>query len=340
MTKKIGFLNFGHWNAMPGSRTPDPQSTLSQQIEMTVAAEQAGVDGAWIRSHHFQHMLSAPFPTLAAMAARTSSIQLGTGVIDLRYENPLYFAEEAATADLISQGRLQLGVSRGSPEAARDGQHQFGYDLEPGKSWAEVSRARGQRIRDAVSGEQLAHVDPYSGWAPPGAEMLSVQPYSPTLINRLWWGSGSVSSGVRAGQNGYNLLSSTLLLEDDGRPFHLQQAHQLRAYREAYQDSGHTTGGMTAVSRSMLPITTAEDELMFGLQGVSGESAGYLDGGPARSGPTYTGRVDDLAQMLSEDEAVQEADWVLFANPNQLGVELNARLFAGWVEVFKLLGWK
>ncbi|MGO1530446.1 MAG: LLM class flavin-dependent oxidoreductase [Micrococcaceae bacterium] len=338
--KKLGFLNFGHWNHVPGSHTPDAAATLNDQIEMTVAAEEVGLDGAWIRSHHFQDMLSAPFPTLAAMAARTSTIHLGTGVIDLRYENPLYFAEEAATTDLIAGGRLELGISRGSPEAARDGQHQFGYDLEPGQTWSQLAQQRGLRIREALAGTPVAHADPSSGWAPHGVERLNVQPQAPGLLNRLWWGSGSTPSAVVAGQQGYNMLSSTLLLQDDGRPFHVQQADQIARYLEAYGESGHGTGGKTAVTRSMFPIRTAEDEMRFGRRRELSDSSGFLDGSPARSGPTYTGTVEQLAEMLSKDEAVKSADWVLFANPNQLGVEFNRHLFEGWVEVFRLLGWK
>ncbi|WP_091699407.1 LLM class flavin-dependent oxidoreductase [Micrococcus terreus] len=338
--KRIGFLNFGHWSAVPGTRTPDPAATLTQTVEMAVAAEEAGLDGAWIRSHHFQHMISSPFPLLAAMAARTSTIQLGTGVIDLRYENPLYFAEEAATTDLISGGRLQLGISRGSPEAARDGQHQFGYDLQPDQSWSDLAQERGQRIRQALSGEGIAQADPDSGWAPPGSDRLSTQPQSPGLLGRLWWGSGNTASGVRAGEQGYNLVSSTLLLQDDGRPFHIQQADQLRQYRAAYAASGHTTGGMTAVTRSVFPVVTDTDRLYFGGRSSREDSAGMLEGGRARSGPTYSGTPEEVAQMLREDEAVQEADWVLMANPNQLGVEYNAHLFRQWNAVATELGWR
>ncbi|GAA4760762.1 LLM class flavin-dependent oxidoreductase [Citricoccus nitrophenolicus] len=338
--KKIGFLNFGHWSSVPGSRTPDAAATLRQTIEMAVAAEEAGLDGAWIRSHHFQNMLSAPFPLLAAMGAATKTIELGTGVIDLRYENPLYMAEEAATADLISGGRLHLGISRGSPEAARDGQHQFGYDLEPGQSWSELAQARGDRFRDAISGGLVAHADPDSGWAQPGQERLSIQPQSPGLVNRIWWGSGNTTSGVRAGQQGYNLLSSTLLLQDDGRPFHVQQADQISQYAAAYEASGHTTGGMTAVTRSVFPIVSAEDERYFGGRRERADSSGQLEGGRARSGPTYSGTMEEVIDLLRQDEAVQAADYVLLANPNQLGVEYNAHLFTQWADLARELGWR
>ena len=103
---------------MQGSRTRTARDALLQTIELAVAAEELGVDGAFFRVHHFARQLASPFPLLAAIGARTSRIELGTGVIDMRYENPLYMAEEAAAADLISGGRLQLGISRGSPEPA------------------------------------------------------------------------------------------------------------------------------------------------------------------------------------------------------------------------------
>ncbi|GAA4471473.1 LLM class flavin-dependent oxidoreductase [Enteractinococcus fodinae] len=333
-------MNFGHFGYDRVSGSVDPKAALDDQLAMTVAAEQEGLDGAWIRVHHFQWMLSAPFPTLAAMAAQTSTIELGTGVIDLRYENPLYFAEEAATTDLIADGRLQLGISRGSPEAAVDGQEQFGYTLTPGQTWHDVAQERGQRIRAAIGGEPVATGDPHSPWSPGGATDLVTQPQSPGLVHRLWWGSGSTSSGIVAGQQGYNLLSSTLLLQDDGRPFHLQQADQLRRYQDAYANSGYETGGKTAVTRSMFALRSVQDERMFGHAGSQRDQAGQLEGGPARSGPTYVGTIEQLAETLSHDEAMVEADYILFANPAQLGPERNREIFAGWMEVFRMLGWK
>src|SRR6201991_842466 len=125
--KRIGFLSFGHWTSAQGSQTRTAADSLLQHVELAVAAEEIGIDGAFLRVHHFARQLASPFPLLSAMAARTSRIELGTAVIDMRYENPLYMAEEAAAAYLISGGRLQLGISRGSPEPAVRGAESFGY---------------------------------------------------------------------------------------------------------------------------------------------------------------------------------------------------------------------
>src|ERR1700710_2399391 len=128
--KKIGFLSFGHWANHPAYKTRSAADTLLQSIDLAVAAEELGADGAYFRVHHFASQLASPFPLLAAIGARTNRIEIGTGVIEMRYENPLDMAEDAGAADLISGGRLQLGISRGSPEQVIDGYRYFGY--EPG----------------------------------------------------------------------------------------------------------------------------------------------------------------------------------------------------------------
>ena len=111
--KRIGFLSFGHWTPAPYSDVRTASNALLQSIELAVAAEELGADGAYFRVHHFARQLSSPFPLLAAIGARTTRIEIGTAVIDMRYENPFYMFEDAGAADLISNGRLQLGISRG-----------------------------------------------------------------------------------------------------------------------------------------------------------------------------------------------------------------------------------
>src|SRR6476660_4786237 len=138
--KKIGFLSFGHWTPSPQSQTRSAADTLLQSIDLAVAAEELGADGAYFRVHHFARQLGSPFPLLAAIGARTSRIEIGTAVIDMRYENPHYMAEDAGAADIIAAGRLQLGISRGSPEQVIDGWRHFGYTPRDGETADDMPR--------------------------------------------------------------------------------------------------------------------------------------------------------------------------------------------------------
>src|ERR671915_1307828 len=138
--KKIGFLSFGHWTPSPQSQTRSAADALAQSIELAVAAEELGADGAFFRVHHFARQLASPFPLLAAIGARTKRIEMGTGVVDMRYENPFYMVEDAGAADVIAGGRLQLGISRGSPEQVIDGYRHFGYVPREGETDADMAR--------------------------------------------------------------------------------------------------------------------------------------------------------------------------------------------------------
>src|ERR1700720_4759799 len=149
--KRIGFLSFGAWHP-GGGEARTGGDALRQTVELAVAAEEIGIDGAFVRVHHFARQLGSPFPLLAAMGARTSTIEIGTAVIDMRYENPLYMAEDAAAADLIAGGRLQLGISRGSPEPALNGAGAFGYRTAEGHTDADMARAHASLFRQAIAG--------------------------------------------------------------------------------------------------------------------------------------------------------------------------------------------
>jgi alkanesulfonate monooxygenase SsuD/methylene tetrahydromethanopterin reductase-like flavin-dependent oxidoreductase (luciferase family) len=158
--KKIGFLSFGHWTPSPQSQTRSAADTLLQSIELAVAAEQLGADGAYFRVHHFARQLASPFPLLAAVGARTSTIEIGTAVIDMRYENPLYMIEDAGSADLIAGGRLQLGISRGSPEQVIDGWRYFGYRPADGQSDADMGRRHAEVFLDLLRGQSAGTAAP------------------------------------------------------------------------------------------------------------------------------------------------------------------------------------
>src|SRR3954464_13340605 len=195
--KKIGFLSFGHWSESPGSAVRTASDALLQSIELAVAAEELGADGAYFRVHHFARQLGSPFPLLAAVGARTSKIEIGTAVIDMRYENPLYMAEDAGAADLIAGGRLQLGVSRGSPEPGIDGGRAVGHqpEGEADANAAEMARRHTELFLDVIEGEGFARPNPRPMFPnPPG--LLRLEPHSPGLRDRIWWGWGSNARGV------------------------------------------------------------------------------------------------------------------------------------------------
>jgi alkanesulfonate monooxygenase SsuD/methylene tetrahydromethanopterin reductase-like flavin-dependent oxidoreductase (luciferase family) len=293
---------------------------LRQTIELAHAAEQIGIDGAYVRVHHYARQLASPFPLLAAIGARTTRIEIGTAVIDMRYENPLYMAEEAAAADLIAGGRLQLGLSRGSPEPALRGSESFGYVLPEGESDADYARRKTEVFRAAITGAGIAQADPLMAG---GIGMLPIQPQSPGLGDRIWWGSGTRETARWAAAQGMNLQSSTLLIEDTGVPFGELQAEQIDIYRDAWIAAGWEREPRVSVSRSVLPILTDEDRAYFGgrSNGDGRDQIGHLDGGIARFGRSYAGEPDVIAAELANDPAVQMADTVLLTVPNQLGVE-------------------
>ncbi|GAA4691903.1 LLM class flavin-dependent oxidoreductase [Nocardioides conyzicola] len=338
--KKIGFLSFGHWTESPQSATRSASDALLQSIDLAVAAEEVGADGAYFRVHHFARQLASPYPLLAAVGARTSRIEIGTGIIDMRYENPLYMAEDAGSADLISGGRLQLGISRGSPEQVIDGYRYFGYVPAEGSDHADMAREHTRVFLDVIEGKGFAQPNPRPMFPnPPG--LLRIEPHSPGLRDRIWWGAGSRATAEWTAQQGMNLMSSTLLTEDTGVPFHQLQAEQIQMFRDAWKAAGHEREPRVSVSRSIFPIVNDLDRAYFGHESRSQDQVGHIDGGLARFGKSYAGEVDQLVKDLAEDEAIAAADTVLLTVPNQLGVDYNAHVLESIVRyVAPELGWR
>jgi alkanesulfonate monooxygenase SsuD/methylene tetrahydromethanopterin reductase-like flavin-dependent oxidoreductase (luciferase family) len=338
--KKIGFLSFGHWSPSPHSQTRSASDALLQSIDLAVAAEEVGADGAYYRVHHFASQLSSPFPLLAAIGARTSRIEIGTGVIDMRYENPLYMAEDAGAADLISGGRLQLGISRGSPEQVVDGFRYFGYEPADGSDHAAMAREHARMFLEVIRGEGFAQPNPRPMFPnPPG--LLRIEPHSPGLRDRIWWGAGTRDTAEWVAHQGMNLMSSTLLTEDTGVPFHRLQAEQIQRFRDAWKTADHEREPRVSVSRSVFPIVNDMDRAYFGSNVASEDQVGYLDGGTARFGKTYAGEPDQLVRDLAEDEAIAAADTLLLTIPNQLGVDYNAHILDSVLRhVAPELGWR
>ncbi|MCR6497899.1 LLM class flavin-dependent oxidoreductase [Shinella sp. CPCC 101442] len=339
--KKIGFLSFGHWTPSPQSQTRSAGDTLLQSIDLAVAAEELGADGAYFRVHHFARQLASPFPLLAAVGARTKKIEIGTAVIDMRYENPLYMAEDAGSADLIAGGRLQLGISRGSPEQVIDGWRYFGFQPQEGMSDADMGRRHAEVFLDILKGEGFAEPNPRPMFPnPPG--LLRLEPHSEGLRERIWWGASSNATAVWAAQRGMNLQSSTLKDDETGEPFHVQQAAQIRAYREAWKEAGHTRTPRVSVSRSIFALVDDRDRAYFGRGGKEQDSIGFIDDKTrAIFGRSYADEPDKLITQLAADEAIQEADTLLLTVPNQLGVEYNAHVIEAILKhVAPALGWR
>ncbi|MBY3986627.1 LLM class flavin-dependent oxidoreductase [Rhodococcus fascians] len=338
--KKIGFLSFGHWSPSPQSQTRSASDVLLQSIDLAVAAEELGADGAYYRVHHFANQLSSPFPLLAAVGARTSTIEIGTGVIDMRYENPFYMAEDSGSADLISGGRLQLGVSRGSPEQVIEGYRHFGYTPAEGSDHADMAREHTRIYLGLLEGKGFAQPNPRPMFPnPPG--LLRLEPHAPGLRQRIWWGAGTRETAEWTARQGMNLMSSTLLSEDTGVPFHQLQAEQIERFHKTWSDAGHDFAPRTSVSRSIFPIVNDLDRAYFGREGSGDDQVGYLDGGKARFGKTYAGEPDRLIEELAADEAIAAADTLLLTVPNQLGVEYCAHVLETLLrDVAPALGWR
>ncbi|MBU4213951.1 MAG: LLM class flavin-dependent oxidoreductase [Actinobacteria bacterium] len=339
--KKIGFLSFGHWTPSPSSATRSASDALLQTIELAEAAEELGADGAYVRVHHFARQLASPYALLAAIGARTRRIEIGTAVIDMRYENPLAMAEEAGAADLISGGRLQLGISRGSPEQVRDGYRYFGNVPAEGSTDADMAREHTKALLTALDGAPFAEPSPRPMFPnPPG--LLRLEPHAPGLRERMWWGAGSDATAVWAAEQGMNLMSSTLKNDETGEPFHVQQAAQIRAFREAWATAGHAFEPRVSVSRSIFALTDDRDRAYFGVGQQEQDQVGWLDERTrAVFGRSYAAEPDALIAQLAADEAIDAADTLLLTVPNQLGVDYNAHVIESILtHVAPALGWR
>ena len=297
--KKIGFLSFGHWSEAPYSQVRNGSDALLQSIELAVAAEELGADGAYFRVHHFARQLASPFPLLAAIGARTTRIEIGTAVIDMRYENPLYMVEDAGAADLIAGGRLQLGISRGSPEQVIDGFRYFGYAPAEGETDADMARQHAEVFLQVLKGDGFAEPNPRPMFPnPPG--LLRPEPHSDGLLDRIWWGAATDATAVWAAKLGMNLQSSTLKFDESGEPLHVQQRKQIEAYRAAWTEAGHEREPRVSVSRSIFALVDDRDRAYFGHDQNDKDTIGYLDPQTrAIFGRSYAAEPDVLVKELA-----------------------------------------
>ncbi len=339
--KKIGFLSFGHWTPSQSSATRSASDVLHQSIDLAVAAEELGADGAYFRVHHFARQLASPFPLLAAVGAKTSRIEIGTGVIDMRYENPFYMAEDAGSADLIADGRLQLGISRGSPEQVVDGWRYFGFEPAEGEDDAAMGRRHTEVLLEILKGNGFAQPSPRPMFPnPPG--LLRLEPHSEGLRDRIWWGAASDATAAWAAEQGMHLMTSTLKFDESGEPLHVQQRKQIDAFRTAWAEAGWEREGRVSVSRSIFALVDDRDRAYFGHGRDEDDQFGNIDEKTrAVFGKSYAAEPDKLIEQLRADEAIAAADTLLLTVPNQLGVDYNAHVIESILtHVAPALGWR
>jgi alkanesulfonate monooxygenase SsuD/methylene tetrahydromethanopterin reductase-like flavin-dependent oxidoreductase (luciferase family) len=285
--------------------------------------------------------LASPFPLLAAVGAKTGKIEIGTAVIDMRYENPHYMAEDAGAADLIAGGRLQLGISRGSPEQVIDGWRYFGHRPLESEDDAGMGRRHAEQFLELLGGKGFAQPNPHPMFPnPPG--LLRLEPHAEGLRDRIWWGAASNATAAWAATLGMNLQSSTLKFDETGEPFHVQQAAQIRAFHAAWKEAGHVRTPRISVSRSIFALIDDRDRFYFGRGGQEGDQIGFLDKTTrAIFGRGYAAEPDVLIEQLRKDEAIAAADTLLLTVPNQLGVAYNAHVLeAILTSVAPALGWR
>ncbi|MBW7893001.1 MAG: LLM class flavin-dependent oxidoreductase, partial [Chitinophagaceae bacterium] len=258
-----------------------------------------------------------------------------------RYENPLYMVEDAGAADLISGGRLQLGISRGSPEQVVDGWRHFGYEPKEGEDDAAMARRKALDFLDKLNGIGFGKPHPNPMFPnPPG--LLRLEPYSEGLRDRIWWGSGSNATAIWAAEMGMNLQSSTLKDDESGKPFHVQQAEQIRLYRDAWKKAGHQREPRVSVSRSIFALVSDRDRHYFGHEAERTDQRGFIaENQRAIFGRSYAAEPDELIRELAKDEAIREADTLLLTIPSTLGVDYNVHVLSSILKyVAPGLGWR
>jgi alkanesulfonate monooxygenase SsuD/methylene tetrahydromethanopterin reductase-like flavin-dependent oxidoreductase (luciferase family) len=248
--------------------------------------------------------------------------------------------EDAGAADLIARGRLQLGISRGSPEQVIEGWRYFGYRPENGEDDADLGRRHAEEFLELLRGKGFAQPNPRPMFPnPPG--LLRLEPHSEGLRDRIWWGSASNATAAWAAKLGMNMQTSRLKFDETGEPLHIQQAAQIRAFRAAWKEAGHVRTPRISVSRSIFALIDDRDRTYFGRGVQEQDQIGIIDQTSAIFGRGYAAEPDILIEQLKKDEAIAAADTLLLTVPNQLGVAYNAHVMeAILTTVAPALGWR
>lgn len=302
--RKLGFLTIGLFDGA------DPRPGHESTLDIIELGEQLGFDSAWVRDRHLQYGISSPVAVLAAASQRTRRIELGTAVIPVGWENPLRLAEDLATVDILSGGRLNPGVSIGPPMRWND----VKLALYPDTADVEdFSYERVQRLMHFIRGEPATQ---FSGVE--GIEVYSdrVEPHSPGLASRMWYGGASLRSAQWAGEQGMNFLTSSVVKAEQSENFDEIQLSHVRAFRAAAPD-----GAGARISQGLVVIPTdtasAAQRNKYQQYAQSRLARTATPQGPARMmfAPDLVGPSEEIAQRLYASPAFREIDEVAFALP-------------------------
>jgi alkanesulfonate monooxygenase SsuD/methylene tetrahydromethanopterin reductase-like flavin-dependent oxidoreductase (luciferase family) len=303
--EKLGFLTIGSFDgADPG---PGHRTTL----EVIELGERLGFDSAWVRHRHLQYGISSPVAVLAAASQRTRRIELGTAVIPLGWENPLRLAEDLATVDVLAGGRLNPGVSVGPPmhwDDVKDALYPDTADAE------DFSYERVARLLRMVGGEPASTFSGREGVVEEWSDR--VQPHSPGLRDRLWYGGGSLGSARWAGEHGMNFLCSSVVKAEESEDFAEIQRSHIRTFR------AHSPAGAAArVSQGLVVIptdsATEEQRARYAAYVEARTPRTTTPQGPARLmfAPDIVGTSEQIAETLYAHAAFREVTEVAFALP-------------------------
>lgn len=302
--RKLGFLSIGLFDEA------DPRHGHESTLEIIELGERLGFDSAWVRHRHLQYGISSPVAVLAAASQRTSRIGLGTAVIPLGWENPLRLAEDLATVDILSGGRLNPGISVGPPMHY----DQVRQALYPGTADAEdFSYDRVRRLLDFVAGEPASDLRGVEGF-----EVFSdsVQPHATGLRDRMWYGGASLRSAAWAGEHRMNFLTSSVVRAEDATDFAEIQLSHIRTFR-----AHHPDGDQARVSQGLVVIPTdsasSEQRAKYEAYAAKRTPRTATPQGPARMlfAPDLVGTAAQIAERLYAHAAFREIDEVAFALP-------------------------
>jgi alkanesulfonate monooxygenase SsuD/methylene tetrahydromethanopterin reductase-like flavin-dependent oxidoreductase (luciferase family) len=331
--RKLGFLTIGLFDPA------DPGRGHESTLEIIELGERLGFDSAWVRHRHLQHGISSPVAVLAAASQRTRRIELGTAVIPLGWENPLRLAEDLATVDILSGGRLNPGVSVGPPmhfEQVKEALYPDTADAE------DFGYARVRRLLDFVRGKPASDFSGVEGF-----EIFSdvVQPHSPGLGRRLWYGGGSLGSARWAGEHGMNFLTSSVVKAEDPEgphDFAQIQLSLIRAFRAHHPDGDAARASQGLV---VIPTDSASPEQRARYEKYAAERLPRTAApqGPARLlfAPDLVGTSDEIAERLHAHAAFREIDEVAFALPFTFAHEDYVQILTDMAtKLGPALGWR